>query len=313
MLLPLLLAAAPVDLNVLGAGILAPSSKTPIGAMVDLSIVPQAWTSPTVMRFTHESAQVKLDGVIDLSREGTYVEASATRNVVLTSTGQWLVVLKRGAKVPLVGRAPDGLRIGFQVEDSAVVPFATVPDDDEVAAPVAAGPEEKCAVSTVHARADLHAPKWKLPSFATSVHRGPSSGGWAPAWVDGPSTIVHGFVHDADVQCDVGTGGGLGLSGIGGSSGDGIVDAREGLVPAGTVLFAGADEREQVAVLKAPARGLLLESGAWYFGHLKSGSGELRLSNVFVGKKTVVELEPSRRHGVGGSSVAKKNWPRLKR
>lgn len=313
MLLPLLLAAAPLDLHVLGAGVGAPSSKTPIGAIFDVSIVPKSWTSPTVMRFTHESAQVTLDGVIDLSREGTYVEATAARNVVLGGTGQWLVVLKRGAKVPLVGRTAEGLRIGFQTEDSAVVPFATVPDEDKGAPPPASGPEEKCLVSTVHARADLHSPKWKLPSFATTVHRGPSKSGWAPAWVDGTSTIVHGFVRDADVTCDVGSGGGFGMGGIGSSSGDGMVEAQEGLVPAGAVLFAGEDELEQVAVLKAPARGLKLKSGAWYFGHLQSGKGELRLSNVFVAKKTVVELQPSRTHGVGGTSVTKLNWPRLKR
>lgn len=313
MLLSLLLAAAPVDLHVLGAGLVSPTTKVPIGAMSDVTIVPLAWTTPTTLKLSHDTAQVTLEAVIDLSREGTFVEAIAQRAVRLVGTGEWVVVLKRGATVPLVGRTPEGLRVGFQLEDTSVVAFATVPDDERGPPPPASGPAESCLVTTLHSRADQRSPKWKLPSFSTTVHRGPSKSGWAAAWVETSTTIVHGFVRDADVLCDVGSGGGLGLAGVGTSSGDGLIEAQAATVPVGAKFFASEAETEWVATLKAPARGLKLKNGSWRLEHLKSGSGELRLSNVFLGHATVVQLEPVKQHGVGGSSLHKPEWPKLKR
>ncbi|MBM4777495.1 MAG: hypothetical protein GQE15_07300, partial [Archangiaceae bacterium] len=95
MLLALVLTAAPVELHVLSAGLLAPSTKTPVGALSDVSIDAKKWLSPTLMKAHHESKTVELEALVDLDRDGTYVEALANRDVALAGTGPWTVVLKK--------------------------------------------------------------------------------------------------------------------------------------------------------------------------------------------------------------------------
>lgn len=312
MLLALVLTAAPVELHVVSAGLLAPSTKTPVGALSDVTIDAKKWLSPTLMRAHHESKTVELEALVDLDRDGTYVEALANRDVALAGTGPWTVVLKKGARIPLVGRVADGLRIGFLKEHFAVTQTATVPDADRPI-PLATGPAETCVVRAMHAKADPQSPRWEATSFAYTIHRGTPKSGWAPAWAEGGALIVHGFVKDEDVECEVGSGGGLGLSGLGTASGDGSVQAQEAMLPAGTKLFASEREVEPFATLRAPVRGLKLDDGTWRIDHVKSGGGEVRFVNVVIGKDTRVTLEPKKTHGVGSTRTEKPDWPHFKR
>lgn len=312
MLLALVLTAAPVELHVLSAGLLAPSTKTPVGALSDVTIDAKKWLSPTLMKAHHESKTVELEALVDLERDGTYVEALANRDVGLAGTGPWTVVLKKGSRIPLVGRVADGLRIAFLQEHFAVTPTATIPDADRPI-PLAAGPAETCVVRAMHAKADPKSPRWEATSFAYTIHRGKPSEGWAPAWADGSTLIVHGFVKDEDVVCDVGSGGGFGMKGMGTGSGDGSLQAQEAMLPAGTKLFASEREVEPFATLRAPVRGLKLDDGTWRIDHVKSGEGEVRFVNVIIGKDTRVTLEAKKTHGVGSTRTEKPDWPRFKR
>lgn len=312
MLLALVLTAAPVELHVLSAGLLAPSTKTPVGALSDVSIDAKKWLSPTLMKAHHESKTVELEALVDLDRDGTYVEALANRDVALAGTGPWTVVLKKSARIPLVGRVADGLRIAFLPEHFAVTPTATVPDAERPI-PLAAGPAETCVVRAMHAKADPKSPRWEATSFAYTIHRGTPKSGWAPAWAEGGTLIVHGFVKDEDVECEVGSGGGLGMTGLGTASGDGSVQAQEAMLPAGTKLFASEREVEPFATLRAPVRGLKLDDGTWRIDHVKSGDGEVRFVNVVIGKDTRVTLEAKKTHGVGSTRSEKPEWPHFKR
>ncbi|MBL8939948.1 MAG: hypothetical protein JNM69_35665 [Archangium sp.] len=312
MLLALVLTAAPVELHVLSAGLLAPSTKTPVGAASDVTIDAKKWLSPTLMKAHHESTTVVLEALVDLDRDGTYVEALANRDVALAGTGPWTVVLKKGSRIPLVARVADGLRIAFLPEHFAVTQTATVPDADRPL-PLAAGPAESCVVRAMHAKADPKSPRWEATSFAYTIHRGTPKSGWAPAWAEGGTLIVHGFVKDEDVECEVGSGGGLGLTGLGTASGDGSLQAQEAMLPAGTKLFASEREVEPFATLRAPVRGLKLDDGTWRIDHVKSGEGEVRFINVVIGKDTRVTLEAKKTHGVGSTRSEKPEWPHFKR
>jgi hypothetical protein len=315
MLLALVLAAAPsspVDLHALSAGLLAPSTKTPVGVLDDVPITPVRWLAPTLLRARHESDAVRLDALIDVSRDGTAVEARARRAVTLGGVGVWTVVLKEGTRVPLLGRVADGLRVGFLEDQLAPFTAATVPDEERAVPPIG-GPVERCLVRVLHAKADRAAARWNVPSFAATVHRGASKDGWASAWAETSAVVVHGFVHDDDVACDVGAGGGLGLSGVGAGATDGVVRARAATLPAGTKLFSSAKELEPFATLKKATRGLLLDDGAWRIDHVKSGAGEVHLRNVFVGRDTPLTLEPPQGHGVGSVARQTTTWPRLRR
>ncbi|MDP1922778.1 MAG: hypothetical protein Q8L14_41430 [Myxococcales bacterium] len=314
MLLALLLAAAPapVELHVLSAGLLAPETKQPVGAMDDVFVTPVKWVSPTLFKARHESSTVELEALLDLSREGTFLEAIASRDVALSGTGQWLVVLKRGAKVPLLGRLADGLRVGFLPQHLMVTSVATVPDEGRQVPP-ATGPAETCVVRAMYARPEAGAAKWETPSVAWTMHRGPSSKtGWAQAWADGQVTIVHGFVRDSDVECDVGSGGGLGLSGVGGGSGDGFVVAEEATLPAGTTLFTSARDAKPFATLRAPIRALRLGDGTWRTDPIKSGTGWVRFSTVVLAKGAVVTTKKAQTHGIGSSVMHQPDWPHLR-
>lgn len=314
MLLALLLTAAPapVDLHVLSAGLLAPETKQPVGAMDDVFVTPVKWVSSTLFKARHESASVELEALLDLSRDGTFLEAVATRDVALAGTGLWVVVLKRGAKVPLLGRLADGLRLGFLPQHLMVTNAATVPDESRPIPP-ATGPAETCVVRAMYARPEAGAAKWETPSFAWTIHRGPSSkAGWATAWADGQVTIVHGFVRDSDVECDVGSGGGLGMAGFGGGSGDGFVVAEEATLPAGTKLFTSSRDAAPFATLKTAIRALHLKDGTWRTDPIKSGAGWVRFSNVVLAKDAVVVLKKAETHGVGGSVMHQPDWPHLK-
>jgi len=312
MLLALVLTAVPVELRVDSAALLAPTTNQPVGALSSVRVTAESWTSPTVFLARHESAAIEVTARVDLSREGTYVEAVAAQDVTLTGTGAWLVVLKKGAQVPLVGHVPEGLRVGFKREHFAVTPYATIPDVTRPVPP-AEGPDEECLVTTMYARAEPDAPSWKLASFATTVHRGTSVGGWSPAWAEGLSTIVHGFVRVADVVCGVGSGGGLGLSGIGTGSGDGMVEAQAATLPQGTRLFASEKDTVPLATLKTKAEGLKLKDGTWRINSVRSGSGWVRFSNVYLGKDARVTLGPLGTHGVGSSIAHHDGWPRFKK
>ncbi|MBL8921359.1 MAG: hypothetical protein JNJ54_21040 [Myxococcaceae bacterium] len=315
MLLALLLAAtpsAPVELQVVSAGLLAPMTRTPVGSMRDVPISAVRWLSPTVLSARHESATIQLEALLDLSRDGTAVEALATRATTLSGTGAWTAVLKEQARVPLLGRLADGLRIGFLPDQLTPLAMATVPDEERPV-PAAAGPAERCVVRALHARAERSAPRWDLPSSTATVHRGPSKGGWASAWAEGSAVIIHGFVHEDDVDCHAGAGGGLGLSGVGTGASDGVVNARAATLPAGTKLFASPKELTPFATLKTATRGLLLDDGTWRLDHVKSGAGEVSLRGVFVARETPLTLEPARSHGVGSVVSRPSDWPRLRR
>ncbi|MDP3506168.1 MAG: hypothetical protein Q8S33_37865 [Myxococcales bacterium] len=327
MLLALLLAAAPapVELHVLSAGLLAPETKRPLGAMEDVFVTPVKWVSPTLFKARHESSTVELEALLDLSREGTFVEAVPSRDVMLSGTGAWVVVLKRGAKVPLLGRLADGLRIGFLPQHLMVTSSATVPDEVRSVPPatgedkapggdvVGRATQQTCVVRAMYARPEAGAAKWQTSSFAWTIHRGASSKtGWAAAWADGQVAIVHGFVRDSDVDCEVGSGGGLGLSGVGGGSGDGFVIAEEATLPAGTTLFTSARDASPFATLRAPIRALRLEDGTWRTDLIKSGPGWVRFSNVALAKGTVVMTKKAQTHGVGSSVMHQPEWPHLR-
>jgi len=313
MLLALLLAAAPspVELHALSAGLLAPETKKPVGAVDDVPLTATRWRSQTVFRARHQSKTVELEAWVDLSREGTYVEAVASRDVALSAGGPWTVVLKRGAKVPLLGRVADGLRVGFLPRHRMALPAATVPDEAR-SIPSAAGPVEPCLVRALHARPDASSAKWGTPSSAWTVHRGASTkAGWAPAWAESEVTIVHGFVRDADVVCDEGPGSGLGLSGTGAGSGDGMVVAREVTLPAGSKLFSSPAASTPIATLKVAVRALVLDDGTVRTDPLESGAGSVRFSNVVLAKDVVLPMLDARPYGVGSTMLQLDGWPRL--
>jgi hypothetical protein len=315
MLLALLLAAAPapVELHVLSAGLLAPETKQPVGAMDDVPVTAVKWVSSTLFKARHESSSVELEALLDLSRDGTFVEVIASRDVALSGAGLWVVVLKRGAKVPLLGRVGDGLRVGFLPQHLMVTNAATVSDEGRQVPP-ATGPAETCVVRAMYARPEAGAAKWETPSFAWTIHRGPSSkAGWSPAWADGQVTIVHGFVRDSDVECNVGSGGGLGMSGMGSGGSDGLVVAEEGTLPAGTKLFTSARDTAPFATLRVPLRALRLEDGTWRTDPLKSRSGSVRFTNVVLAKDAVVTTKKAKTHGIGGSMMRQPEWPHLER
>lgn len=316
MLLALVLAAtpsSPVELHAVAAGLLAPATRTPVGSLHDVPISAVRWLSPTVLSARHESPTIQLEALIDLSREGTAVEAIATRAITLGGTGAWTVVLKEKSHVPLLGRQADGLRVGFLPDQPTPLPMATVPDEVRPV-PATTGAVERCLVRALHAKPDRSAPRWSLPSFATSVHRGPTNtDGWASAWAEGSAVVVHGFVQEHDVDCDAGAGGGLGLLGVGAGASDGVVNARAATLPAGTKLFASPKDATPFATLKTATRGLLLDDGAWRFDHVKSGAGEVHLRGVFVARDTPLTLEAAQGHGVGSVVNHFPDWPRLRR
>lgn len=315
MILALVLAAAPmapVELHALSAGLLAPTTKNPVGALRDVPFTAVRWLSPTLVRVRHDSATVELEALIDLSRDGTYVELETKRSLALSGS-PWTLVLREGARVPLLGRVGDGLRLGFLPTDFPVVTSATLPDVERPVPPATA-PVEKCVVHAIYAKADKAAPRWEIGSKIPYAHRGASKDGWAPAWVDSGTLIVHGFVHDRDVNCrEEEFIGELGLTGVSTGMGDGQVEAQAAVLPAGTKLFATTKEVEPFATLKLPARGLLLKDGTWRIADVKSGAGEVRFTNVFVGRDTPLALEKLATHGVGSSIDSRPTWPRFKR
>lgn len=312
MLLALLLAAAPVELSVEAAGLMAPSGNQVIGSLTDVTVTAESWASSTVFLARHQSAAIDLTAKVDLAKEGTFVSAIAKTDLTLSGTGAWLVVLRKGASVPLVGHVGEGLRIGFLKEQQALMPYATIPDQAK-AVPPAEGPVEECLVTAIHARKDPAAPVWKPPSFSTTIHRGASVDGWAPAWSESTELIVHGFVRDAEVKCDVGSGGGLGLTGLGTSSGDGFLEAQAAVLPAGTRLFASETDTQPFATLKTKVEALKLKDGTWRINAFKSGKGWVRFSNIVIGKEVRVTLGPLTTHGVGSSGARHDDWPRFKR
>lgn len=310
MLLALVLAAAPppVELAVRVAGLWAPDGVTAVGALEDVPVSARAWPSPTVFEAHHESDALTLDARIDLAHEGTSVEAVAHRDVALTDSG-WALVLKKGARLPLLGRRGQGLVVGFLPTHDVLPKLATVPDAPQALPPTDA-PIERCRAEALFAGPSLKAPSWRPSSFEWTLHRGPSARGWAPAFVESAALRVHGFVRDADVQCDTGCGGGLGLSGIGTGSADGLVRAREAVLPAGTTLVVSGQPEVQVARLKRPATALRLEDGTFRLNAVRSGAGWVRLRNVTLPKDTQVPLGPLTTHGVGGSVRHEPHWPR---
>lgn len=296
----------------LSAGLLAPATKTPVGAVDDVTITSVRWLAPTLLKARHESEAVRVEALIDLSRDGTAVEVVARKAITLSGTGAWTFVLKEGAHVPLLGKVADGLRVGFLEDQRAPLVAGTVPDVERPLPPTT-GPVEPCFVRALYAKAEPGAPRWEAPSSAAAVHRGASTGGWASAWADGFGVVIHGFVRDEDVQCDADWDGALALTGVGAGAADGVVTARAARLPAGTRLFASPKDLEPIATLKAPTRGLLLEDGSWRIDHVQSGSGEVRFRNVFVGRDTPLALEPRRAHGVGSVVQRPHDWPRLRR
>lgn len=309
MFLALVLAAGPaVELHALRAGLLSDDGR-PLGYADDVRLVARGWPTQTLMRATHESTTIDFEAFVDVSRDGTFVEVEAKRDVVLSVPDGWTVVLREKAKVPLLGRLSEGLRVGFFSRSSVVVPVATVPDVERPV-PEASWPKATCVVQALHARADARSARWKPSSVVFDVFLGPmDAAGWAPAFALGEVVRVHGFAHKTDVVCDVGTGGGLELTGMGGAR-DGSILAQEGTVPAGTKVFWSKTATDPFATLKVPTRGLRDEKGLWRFPHLRSGRGEVSLRDVVV--KVEVALAPMQQHGVGSSLVSPQDWPRLR-
>lgn len=303
----LVLAAAPspVELHAIRAGLLS-DQASPIGSLDDGVLVERKWVTQTLLFARHDNPGITLDAYVDVSRDGTFVEAVAKADVTLSATKGWTVVLEKGAAVPVMGHFAEGLRIGFLERSNMVVPAATIPD---IAKPVPEAnlPEAKCWVRALHAAADVRSARWEPSTVGFTVHLGEAAAsGWAPAYADGEVTRVHGFARAADVLCDAGVGGGLGLSGFGGAS-DGVLTARSATLPVGTQLFWSDSAPTPFATLRQPVTGLRSKTG-WRILIIQ---GETRVVLNGVTVKADVTLGPEEQHGVGGAVIRRADWPRL--
>lgn len=311
MLLALLLSAAPVELVALDAALLS-SNGTVVGSVDDLTLTPLTWANPTLLRARHSGPRVDVEAFIDVSRDGTFVEAHLTKEVAVTTEPGWRIVLKQGARVPLLGRLSDGLRLGFREHDAMVVKAVTVPDQPLPIPVSEKSVDDGCAAMVLYRTADLGAPRWAPSSAQWTLERGQKTGAWYPAWADGALARVFGFVHERDVHCGQGLGGGFGVSGLGTTGSDGLLSAQAVTLPAGTKLYARADLTEVVATLKQPTAALRLTDGSLRTDPVSSGRGSVRFVRVFASLKGL-ELGPLEGHGSGRHFRTNPDWPRLER
>lgn len=311
MLLALLLSAAPIELVALDAALLS-SNGSVVGTLEDLALTPMTWATPTLLRARHSGSRVEFEGFVDVSREGTLVEARIAKDLAVTTEPGWRIVLKAGAAVPLLGRLSDGLRLGFRPNDAMVVKVVTVPETPAPLPTMEKPVDDGCTAMALYRSADLGAPRWAPSSAQWDLVRSAKVGAWFPAYAEGGLARVYGFVHERDVHCGLGMGGGFGISGMGSSCGDGSLSARAVTLPASTRLFARADLTEQVATLKQPTPALVLEDGSLRTELIRSGPGEVRFVRVFASMKGL-EPGPLTSHGVGRQRRHEPDWPRLER
>jgi hypothetical protein len=311
LLLPLLIAAAPVDVHLRSAALLGPTTEQPVGWAESLPVSVSAWKGPTLLRVRHDGRAVSFEAFVDLTRDGTQVEARVRHPVRVSGVGDWVLVLKGGATVPLLGRAPEGLRVGFLPEQ--LIPFAAV-TLPEVALPVPPTKNAplKCAVAALSVRADDAAPSLTVEPSAWTAHRsGPDTKGFTPVHLENTTATLHGFVRPSALRCDEVGAGGLGLSGLGTGAGDGTIEAEAAVLPAGTRLFAAPVDSAFFARLKKPTAAFTVDGRAWRLDPLSSGSATVQLTRVFLAPDVHPPRERRRPHGIGSSTSRHPNWPRL--
>jgi hypothetical protein len=289
-LLSLLLAAAPVDVSLRSAALLATMDQPremkaganearrsradqPVGWAESLPVSVSSWRTSTVLRVRHDGPAVTFEALVDLTREGTQVDARVRQPVRVTGVGAWVLVLKAGVAVPLLGRAPDGLRVGFLPEQR--MPFAAVTlPEVALAVPRTKEAPLKCAVTALSVRPEEDAASLTVEPFAWTAHRaGPDTKGFTPVHLENATATLHGFVRSSALRCDDVGPGGLGLSGLGVGGGDGIVQAEAAVLPAGTRLFAAPGDATPLATLKKPTAAFTIDGSTWRLDPMTSGPG----------------------------------------
>ncbi|MDX2015699.1 MAG: hypothetical protein SFW67_36230 [Myxococcaceae bacterium] len=318
--LALVLAASPVDVQLRNAALLGPSSRAPIGWALAAPVRVVSWPRSTLPRVRHDGPLGAFEVLVDLSREGTEVEARVRQPVRALGVGAWPVVLKAGAVLALQGHDAQGWQVAFLPEHH--VPFSVMTLEDD-ARPVTRavrpatplrfrledGGSGECAVDELFQTPTSEAPTLRLePSRWTCLRAGDDVGGFSPVRAETDLLEVSGWVRRASVRCD-GVSSGLGLSGLGAGAGDGLLEAEAATLPKGTKLLDAAGGAV-VTTLIRPARALALDGGAWRLEPLVRGSLTVQWSRVFLEPSVAPFRETQRWHGVGSSGSTASDWPR---